>query len=308
MKILISGSSGFVGSRLFSFLTEKECQVTKLAREQTSLKHGTIFWNPDEKIIHSKSLEGFDAFIHLAGENIASQRWTKKQKIKIKESRIKGTKLLVETILKLKSPPNVFLCASATGYYGNRDEEVLNENSKSGNGFLANVCREWEETCIPLKKTGIRVINLRFGIILSASNGALANMLLPFKLGFGGVIGNGKQYMPWITIHDAVAAIHHLSTMNNLQGPVNIVSPNAVTNYEFTKALGKVLSRPTFIPFPASLIKLILGKMADELLLSSTRVLPEKLLTNGFKFSNPELEESLRIVIKEKYKERSDCE
>lgn len=281
MQILITGASGFIGSALVSFLETKGHQVGRLTRKEPP-----------------PNLENFDAVVHLAGENIFG-RWTKTKKDKILNSRVKGTKLLCETLAKLKQPPNVLISASAIGYYGNRGDEILNEESAPGSDFLAQVCREWEGATKTAKDKGIRVVNLRFGIVLGKEGGALKQMLLPFKLGLGGKMGNGHQWMSWIALDDLLNVILFAIEKENLQGPVNAVSPNAVTNAEFTKALGRALNRPTIFPLPAFAAKLVFGEMAEALLLSSARVLPNKLIDTGFQFRYPEIDSAFEKLFKQ---------
>jgi hypothetical protein len=238
-----------------------------------------------------------DAVVHLAGENIAGGRWTAAQKARIRDSRVTGTRLLSESLPKLSRPPRVLVSASATGYYGNRGSEVLREESPPGTGFLSDVCREWEAATDPASRGGIRVVHIRTGLVLSSRGGALEKMLMPFKLGVGGKIGSGNQYWSWISIDDLCAAILHTIQAAGLHGPVNAVSPTPVTNLEFTKTLGQVLSRPTVFPMPALAARIAFGEMADELLLASARVEPAKLLASHFTFRHRELESALRYLM-----------
>lgn len=297
MKILITGSSGLVGTSLVSFLVKNNCEVFRLVRNNIQKKENTIFWYPDYGILDKDCLEGFDVIIHLAGESIAGFRWTEKKKRKIYNSRINSTKLLVEKVTNLVKRPKVLICASAIGYYGNRGDEILTEESGAGTGFLAHTAYEWENATKPAIEIGIRVVNLRIGIVLSSAGGALSSMLLPFKSGLGGILGNGKQYWSWISIDDLTYIIMESIVNNDLYGPVNAVSPNPVTNYEFTKTLGKILKRPTILPMPAFMVRLIFGEMGDELFLASTRVQPKKLLLAGFKFRYPYLEDALKHIL-----------
>jgi uncharacterized protein (TIGR01777 family) len=247
--------------------------------------------------VDTGGLEDMDAVVHLAGENIASGRWTAERKRRIRDSRVRGTRLLADSLARLKEPPKVLVCASAIGYYGNRPEETVNEDSSSGSGFLPEVCREWEKATKPAEESGIRVVGTRFGIVLSPSGGALAKMLLPFRLGAGGKIGSGQQYMSWISLDDAIGAIDHALVTESLAGAVNVVAPRPVTNSEFTKTLGQVLRRPTLFPMPAIAARLLLGEMAEELLLASIRVEPARLLATGYKFRHPDLEGALRQLL-----------
>lgn len=295
MNVLISGSTGLIGSRLVSFLTPSGNQVVRLVRGEAKTD-GEVSWNPETGEIDASKLEEIDAVVHLAGENIAG-RWSNEKKRKIRDSRVIGTRLLAETIVKLKSPPRVFACASAIGYYGDHGDEVLTEQSAPGDDFLAGVCREWEAATKPASDKGVRVINLRFGVVLSRRGGALAKMLLPFKLGAGGIVGDGKQYWSWIALDDVVGAIGHALKTDALQGPVNVVAPNPVTNREFTKTLGNVLHRPTIFPMPAFAARLAFGEMADALLLASQRVDSKKLVDSGYAFRLPDLEGALRSIL-----------
>jgi uncharacterized protein (TIGR01777 family) len=290
MKVLIAGASGLVGSALIPALEASE--VTRLVR--TSAGAGEIEWHPNNDQIDATKLEGFDAIINFAGENIAGGRWTDELKRKIRDSRVNGTHLLSEAIAKLKDRPKVFLCASATGIYGDRGDETLDEQSDSGGGFLAGVCREWEKATEPAVQAGVRTVNLRFGPILAREGGMLAKLLTPFKMGMGGKVGSGKQYISWVAIDDVTNAIKLALTDESIRGPLNIVSPNPVTNEEFTKTLGHVLSRPTALAMPAFAVRLAFGEMADEMLLASQRVIPKKLNDAGYEFQQPELEGALR--------------
>ncbi|RPI84999.1 MAG: TIGR01777 family protein, partial [Planctomycetaceae bacterium] len=238
-----------------------------------------------------------DAVVHLAGENIAGGRWTPARKGRIRDSRVKGTRMLCDALAQLATPPKVFVSASAIGYYGNRGDEVLSETSPPGSGFLADVCRDWESAVEPLKNKGTRIVNLRFGVILSAKGGALAQMLTPFKLGVGGILGNGRQYMSCLSLDDAVGIIRFALENDSLRGPVNAVCPQPVTNLEFTKALGRTLHRPTIIPLPAFAARLALGELADALLLASARVVPDRLQAAGYSFRHADVESALKAAV-----------
>lgn len=295
MKIAITGASGLVGSALTPPLEDEGVEVTRLVRD--SPKVGEIEWHPNQDDISPAKLDGFDAIINLAGENIAEGRWTDEKKRKIHDSRVHGTHLLSEAMARLAQKPRVFLCASATGIYGDRGDEILNEQSESGGGFLAGVCREWEKACEPAAKAGVRVVNLRFGPIIAGKGGMLEKMLTPFKMGLGGKVGSGKQYISWVAIADVVAAIKLALKDDSIRGPLNVVSPNPVTNEQFTKTLGEVLSRPTLMAMPAFAARLAFGEMADEMLLVSQRVVPKKLRDLGFEFQFPNLDGVLRECV-----------
>lgn len=297
MKIVVSGATGLVGSNLVAHLKISGHQVFKLVR--SNQRDDDIPWAPYEKRVDKKRLHGAEAVVHLSGENIAG-RWTEAKKRRIRESRLLTTTFLCETLAELKQPPKVLVCASAVGFYGDRGDEVVDENSNPGSDFLADVCQEWEAATESATAGGIRVVNLRIGVILSPAGGALAKMLLPFKMGAGGVMGSGNQYWSWISIDDVAGAILHAITTQSLKGPVNAVSPNPVTNREFTKILGHVLSRPTIFPMPAFAVRLVFGEMGDALLLASTRVKPAKLLESGFQFQNQDLENALRHLLGKK--------
>lgn len=296
MRILLTGATGLVGSALGPLLTTSGHEVVRLVRG-TVKEANEILWDPARRELATAQLEGLDAVVHLAGENIAGARWTAAVKERIRTSRVEGTRLLCETLAKLKQPPKVLVCASATGYYGDRGSEELTETSRQGSGFLPEVCQAWEAACEPARQAGIRVVNLRIGVILSAQGGALQKMLLPFKLGGGGIVGSGKQYWSWIALDDVIGAIQHAIITDSLAGPVNATAPEPSTNYEFTKTLGRVLHRPTLIPMPGFAAQLLLGEMAKDLLLSSTRVQPKKLLDHGYQFRFPTLEPALQHLL-----------
>ena len=296
MKILVTGSTGLVGSAVVPFLTTGGHQVLRLVRG-TACDDDEIAWNPATGEIDTAKLEGLDAVVHLAGENIATGRWTTAKKAAIRDSRVNGTRVLSEALAKLTIKPSVLLGASAIGYYGERGEAVMTETSPPALDFLGNVCRDWEAATEPAKQAGIRVVNLRIGVVLTPRGGALAKMLTPFKLCAGGIVGSGRQYWSWIALDDVVGAIHHAITHDELSGPVNAVSPEPLTNAEFTKTLGRVLHRPTIAPLPAFVVKLLLGEMGEELLLASTRVVPNRLQESGYQFHCPTLEGALRHLL-----------
>ena len=301
MKIIVTGSSGLIGSALVASLKARGDEVTCLVREKRDAPRvaGTreVLWSPSRGELDGAELEGHDAAVHLAGDPIAEGRWTDEKKRRIRESRVQGTTLLAETLAKLKTPPRVLLTASAVGYYGDRGEELLTETSAAGADFLSDVCRVWEASADAAKAAGIRVVRLRFGVVLDGTGGALAKMLTPFKLGAGGKIGSGRQYMSWIALDDAVGAILHALAHEELEGAVNVVAPRAVTNAEFTKTLGGVLGRPTIFAVPAFAARLAFGEMADAALLVSQRAEPSRLRATGYGFKYPELEGALRHAL-----------
>jgi uncharacterized protein (TIGR01777 family) len=295
MHIAITGSTGLVGSTLVPLLTTGGHSVTRLVRREA--KAGEVTWNPKADTFDASPLDGIDAIVHLAGENIAASRWNARVKQRLRDSRVAATRVLCEGLARMATPPKVLVCASAIGYYGDRGDEELDEDSKPGSSFLADLVRDWEAATKPAAEAGIRVVNLRFGVILSPQDGALSKMLLPFKLGGGGRVGSGKQYWSWISIDDAAGAVHHAIMNEGLSGPVNAVAPTPVTNLEFTKTLGRVLRRPTILPMPAFAARLALGEMADELLLASSRVDAKRLVQSGYDFRQPTLEAALRHLL-----------
>jgi hypothetical protein len=293
----VSGASGFVGSALVASLRQQGANEKRLVRSAPRDPATDIAWNPAAPL-DPAALEGLDAVVHLAGESIAGLRWTAGKKARIRESRVAGTRNLAVALAKCAKRPRVLVCASAIGYYGNRGEEVLREDSPSGSGFLAEVCREWEAAAQPARAAGIRVVHLRFGMVASPTGRALKQMLPPFKLGLGGRLGSGRQYMSWISLDDAVGAIQHALVTDSLAGPVNAVAPDSITNAEFTRTLGAVLRRPTIFPMPAFVLRVLLGEMGEEILLSSQRVEPARLLASGFKFKHPKLKQALEEMLK----------
>jgi uncharacterized protein (TIGR01777 family) len=297
MNILVTGSSGLIGSALTGKLTAAGHDVTRLVRSSGAAEHRQIRWDPAAGELDAESLEGFDAVVHLAGESVAAGRWTAAKKERIRSSRVQGTRLLAQTLGRLSRPPRVLVSASAIGYYGHRGDDALDEESPPGSGFLAQVCREWEAAADPARGAGIRVVHPRIGLVLSASGGALAKMLPLFRLGLGGPLGSGRQYVSWITLDDLVAAICHSIATDSLSGPVNAVAPEPATNRQFARALGRALRRPARLPAPAFALRAMLGPMADELLLSSTRVIPRKLTDSGFAFDEPDLELALERLL-----------
>jgi uncharacterized protein (TIGR01777 family) len=295
VHIAVTGSSGLVGAALVSFLTAGGHPVIRLVRRPPS--GDEVQWDPTEGVRDLSRLEGVDAAIHLAGENIAAGRWTPRRKGAIHRSRVEGTRKLCESLTRLSRRPEALVSASAVGFYGDRGDEILTEDSAPGKDFLARICQEWEAATEPASRAGIRVVHLRFGMILSAAGGALRRMLLPFKLGAGGRMGRGTQYVSWIAIDDAIGAIHHAVCTASLHGPVNAVSPAPVSNAEFARVLGRVLSRPAIFPTPAFAMRLAFGEMADALLLASQRVVPRRLQASGYRFRYPELAGALRHLL-----------
>jgi uncharacterized protein (TIGR01777 family) len=294
-RILVSGVSGPIGAALLPSLRTSGCSVVRLVRGAAT-GVGVIAWDPG-KPLASKQVSGFDAVIHLAGEGIFG-RWTATKKAKIRESRVAGTFNLASALAQAEEKPKVFVCGSAIGYYGNRGDEPLSEESAPGKGFLAQVCQEWEEATMPAVQADIRTAHLRTGIVLSPKGGALGAMLIPFKLGLGGRVGDGQQWMSWIDVQDMVGAIHHILKNDLLQGPVNMVAPKPVRNEEFVKTLASVLSRPAILPMPAFAVKTVFGEMGESLLLASQKVEPGKLISSGYPFRHRELRQSLEHLLK----------
>jgi uncharacterized protein (TIGR01777 family) len=292
MNVLLTGASGLIGSAVTPALESSGHRVVKLRRGEGP----GASWNPAEGRIDLAPALPLDAVIHLAGENIGA-RWTSERKRRIRESRVAGTRLLAETLARLPARPNVLVCASATGCYGDRGDEWLDESSPPGRGYLAEVCRAWEAAAAPAEAAGIRVVRLRFGIVLACQGGALAKMLPAFRLGLAGRLGDGRQYWSWIALEDAVAAALHALVCESIRGPVNAVAPQPVTNREFTAALGHALRRPTFFAMPRFAVNLLFGEMGREAMLASCRAKPAKLLAGGFHFQAPELAMALRRIL-----------
>lgn len=297
MKILITGASGMIGKALQTELRNGGHELLLATRSEPNSPE-QVQWSIDDGFSDLAKLDGIDAVVHLAGENIAGLRWTEEKKKAIRDSRVKGTRNLVDALAGLSVKPKVFVSASAIGFYGDRADEELTETSSSGSTFLAEVCREWEAESRRAEDLGIRTVLLRTGIVLSKDGGALGTMLLPFKMGVGGVIGSGKQWMSWISLDDHIAAIKYALENDNVRGAVNSTSPNPVTNEEFTATLGEVLYRPTFIPLPEFAVSMLLGEMGDALLLASTKVLPKRLDDAGFEFRFPHLKEAIEDAVK----------
>jgi uncharacterized protein (TIGR01777 family) len=301
LRFLISGSTGLVGSALSALVCAGGHRVTRLRRSPAGqpdpLGARPAFWDPASGVLSAADVAGHDVVFHLAGENIVGGAWTKERKRRIRSSRVRGTALLSRTLASLADRPTALVCASAVGYYGDRGDLAVDEDSDPGSGFLADTCREWEEAADAAREAGIRVVHLRIGIVLTPAGGALARMLPIFKAGLGGRLGNGRQFWSWITLDDLLAIFLHAASEEGLHGPVNAVSPHAVRNADFTRALGRVLGRPAVLPAPAPILRLALGEMADEVLLGGARVVPSRLLESGFDFTHPELEAGLRHVL-----------
>lgn len=299
MRILITGATGLIGKALSASLREKGHELILASRGEPATAEG-IKWDADSGFLADdvQRLEAVDAVIHLAGESVSGLRWTDEKKKAIRESRVNGTRTLIETFARLKRKPLVFISASAIGFYGDRGDEELTETSTAGDGFLSDVCREWESESRRAEDMGIRTVLLRTGIVLSKDGGALAAMLLPFKLGVGGVVGSGEQWMSWVSLDDVVAIIEFALENEKLRGAINVTAPNPVKNTEFTSALGEVLYRPTILPLPGFAVNLVFGEMGDALLLASSRVRPERLLDAGYVFKFPDLKPALEHAVK----------
>jgi uncharacterized protein (TIGR01777 family) len=294
-RIAIAGASGLVGKRLCALLEADGHALLRLVRRPAS-GPGEVEWEPTGGRLEPAALEGIEAFVHLSGESIAAGRWSPARKSEILRSRTVSTRLVAATLARLESKPSL-VAASAIGYYGDRGGEWLDETSRPGRGFLPEVCVEWERACDAAREAGLRVVNLRIGVALDPSGGALAAMLVPFRLGLGGKLGSGAQYVSWITLDDLVSALRHCLVSTTLSGPVNAVAPAPVTNAELTRVLARVLGRPAFLRVPASALRLALGKAADELLLGGARISSGKLERSGFAFRDPELEAALRRIL-----------
>lgn len=293
-RILVSGASGPIGAALLPSLRSSGFQVVRLVRGARA-SSDQVRWDP-ERPLPPESVSGFDSVIHLAGESVVG-RWTKSKKARIRDSRVLGTRNLAQALAAAKDRPRVFVSASAVGYYGDRGDEVLREESSPGTGFLAEVCREWEAASQPAIEAGIRAVQIRIGVVLSTDGGALQKMLPAFRMGVGGNLGSGRQWMSWIHVQDLVGVVHHIFKSDLLQGPVNLVGTQPATNSEFTKTLASVLSRPAVFPVPAFVAKLAFGQMAEEVLLASQRVEPAKLISSGYPFQYSDLRKALSAVL-----------
>ena len=297
MDVAVTGASGLIGGALVNELKSNGHRVRRLVRDRKVASSDAIYWDPSRNEIDLAALEGVNAVVHLAGESIADGRWTESRKLQILKSRVEGTHLIASSLAKLKVEPRVLVSASAIGAYGDRGDEWVDESSTLGDNFLAMVVKEWEGAAEPARIHGIRVVHPRTGIVLSKTGGALAKMMLPVRMGVGGRLGTGRQYMSWITLHDTVRALLFAITHETLSGPVNVVAPNPVTNAEFTDTLARALRRPSFMPAPSFALKLALGEMAQELLLEGQRVAPAKLTSHNFEWAHPTFAEALRVCV-----------
>jgi len=296
--IVLSGASGMIGTELHRALAARKIPTLQLLRRVPTAK-GQLQWNPsaDRPIESAAPLEGAVAAIHLSGASVATHRWTEAYRRELAASRVDSTHKLATVLAALRTPPGTFVVASAIGIYGDRGDEVLTESSPPGSGFLADLCRQWEAAAEPAIHSGIRVVYMRFGVVLGPGQGALQQMLPPFRFGLGARLGSGRQWMSWVGLADVIGAILFALERADLSGPVNVTAPNPVTNAEFTRVLGQQLSRPAFLALPAFAVRILFGQMADEALLASVRVQPEKLLTSGFRFSSPKIEEALNAAL-----------
>jgi len=296
MKILLTGATGLIGSALGPVLLAAGHHVIELRRQAGASQETLAAWDLQSGIVDLSRCGPLDGVVHLAGETVA-QWWTPAAKARIHDSRVRGTRILCEALAKMSQPPRVLLCASATGFYGNRSDEVLDERSAPGVGFLADVCREWEAAAAPARERGIRTVHLRLGIVLTPKGGALAKMLPAFRFGLGGPLGDGRQHWSWIALDDLLRVVLHALKDERLSGPVNVVTPHAMTNREFAAVLGAVLSRPTFLRIPAFAVRILFGEMGEETVLASAKVMPATLSQNGFVFAFPELAGALRRLL-----------
>ena len=296
MRVLISGSTGLIGSSLVKTLESGGHDVRRLLRPQSRTSANGIIWDPASGSLDRRQIEGFDAVVHLAGENIADRRWSADQMARIRDSRIGSTTLLSKTLASLESPPSVFACASAGGYYGDRGDDLLDEDAAPGAGFLAAVTKEWEDAAAPAASAGVRVVNLRIGVVLTAGGGMLSRVLPIFKLGLGGKLGSGSQYMSWLTRSDVVDATVWTLEHEDVSGPVNVSSPNPVTNSEFTRALGRAVRRPAVFVVPGFALRIVQGDLS-EVVTSSARMDPARLRASGFEFEHPEIEGALQWAL-----------
>lgn len=298
MKIILSGGSGLVGSALTRAFRLEGHEVAHLVRPGRALSRDEIRWDPLSARADIAGLEGAGAVVHLSGANVSEGRWTEARKQVLRSSRVDTARVLVDALAQLRHPPQVFICASAVGYYGNRGDELLTESSQPGENFLALLARDWEAEANRAQQAGIRTVMLRFGVILAGHRGALPQMVLPFRLGLGGRLGGGAQWLSWIALEDVVGVVRFVLDNPTVRGPVNTVAPSPVRNAEFTRILGRVLRRPAVIPVPTFVMRLALGEMADALLLGSQRAIPEKLRQANYGFKFPDLETTLRFILR----------
>lgn len=300
MTLLLTGARGFLGSALAASLERDGHRVLRVSRGAPR-RPDEVRWDPGAGTIDRESLEGIDAAVHLAGESVGERRWSEAQKARIRGSRVAGTRLLARTIAALERPPRVLISASGVGYYGDRGDELLNESSAGGRGFLADLAQAWEAETAPAEARGVRVVRLRIGMVLDAGGGALPRLLAPFRLGLGGPFGSGRQWTSWIGLDDLIGAMRHTLAHDALAGAVNAVAPEPVTQREFARALGRALHRPARLPAPAFALRLLLGReRADALLLASQRALPERLLETGFRFKTPTLDAALARALRDR--------
>ncbi|MCA9553926.1 MAG: TIGR01777 family oxidoreductase [Myxococcales bacterium] len=298
MNILVGGASGLVGTALCAFLSTGGHTVRRLVRASGPKGPDAVPWDPRSGELDPAALEGVDAVVHLSGEPIASGRWTEAKKRKILDSRVISTRMLAEAMARRSTRPKVFVCASAVGFYGDQGDNVLTEGNRRGDGFLAEVCEAWEDATRPASDAGVRVVNARLGVVLSPKGGALAKMLPAFKLGAGGPLGHGEQYLSWISLEDVVGALHHALVTPSLEGPVNLTAPTPVTSRSLAQALGGVLGRPAALPAPVFALRAAFGReMADQTVLASQRAVPKKLLATGYAFRHPELIPALHALL-----------
>ncbi|MET0627372.1 MAG: TIGR01777 family oxidoreductase [Acidimicrobiia bacterium] len=298
MDVLVTGSHGFIAGALLPRLRAHDHRVVRLVRG-TPVGPDEVHWDPDADEIDAERLAGIDAVVHLAGAGIGDKKWTPERKALILQSRTRGTGLLARTLAAMATPPAVLVSGSAIGYYGNRGDEVLTEESAPGDDFTAEVCQAWESATEAATEAGIRVVTVRTGIVLAAEGGVLKRLLLPFKLGLGGRVASGKQYMSWITLDDEVGAIVHLLSAESVRGPVNLTAPNPATNAELTDALGRALHRPTILPTPLAPLKVLYGsELVQSLLVDGQRVSSAKLAASGYEFAHPQLDDALRAVLR----------
>ncbi|MFN7147818.1 MAG: TIGR01777 family oxidoreductase, partial [Myxococcota bacterium] len=293
LRVAVTGASGLIGTQLCAFLGTGGHRVERLVRREAG--QGEIRWDPAAGKLDPAALEGVDAVVHLAGENVG-QRWTPAHKAAVLQSRVDGTRTIARALAQLDRKPRIFVSASAVGYYGDTGDTLVDESAPNGKGFLAEVCRAWEASADPARAAGIKVVHPRIGVVLSGAGGALAEMRTPFSLGVGGPIGGGSQWFPWVAMDDTVGALHHL-LYAGLEGPVNVVAPAPVTQAEFARVLGKVLHRPAFLPLPGFAVKALFGEMGQGVLLAGQRVAPQRLLDSGYRFLRPELEAALRFEL-----------